>query len=463
MPAIAHRPSTALVIGGSIAGLLAARVLSELYPEVIVFERDALDSPAPRKGVPQGRHAHALLAGGQQALEELFPGLVEELRRQGAPRGQGRFFSDGGYFHPLGKALQGLFVSRGCLEAEVRLRVRARPNVRLVTHADVRGMVMNETRTRVRGLRFARVSGHGEETLEGDLLVDASGSGSRTPDWLEALDFPRPRLERVDVRMGYATRLYRRRPGDLGGDLLVSIPATRGNRRASGMLAQEGARWIVTIAGYFGDDPPTDPLGFLEFARTLPAPDVYDFLRTATPLDDPVAFRFPANRRYRYDALARLPENLVVLGDALCSFTPIYGQGMTVAALEALALRACLKAHPAHLGRAFFKKAKRAVDIAWTISAGRDRRLSDAGDPSLRGRFLGWYLNKLQVAARVDPVVSLAFRRVANLLDAPPHLLRPSVLARVLWGNLRWACRTRRGDKATPQQPARSAAADGIS
>jgi hypothetical protein len=242
----------------------------------------------------------------------------------------------------------------------------------------------------------------------------------------------------IEVKMGYATRFYRRQPEHLQGDLFVNVAPTLDNRRAAGMLAQEGERWIVTLAGYCGDYPPTTEPGFLEFARSLPTPDVYEVIRTATPLSDPVPFKFPANLRRHYERLAHFPAGLLVFGDAICSFTPIYGQGMTVAALEALALQACLKAGVSQLAPRFFKQASQVVDIPWSITAGNDLRLTQPDrnyTPMMR--FINWYLDKLQIAARHDPAVAFAFQRVANLMATPSSLLQPHLALRVLWRNLR--------------------------
>jgi 2-polyprenyl-6-methoxyphenol hydroxylase-like FAD-dependent oxidoreductase len=209
------------------------------------------------------------------------------------------------------------------------------------------------------------------------------------------------------------------------------------------MLAQEGDRWIVTLAGYFGDNPRTDESGFLEFARSLPVPDVYDVIRTATPLSDATSYRFPANQRRRYDKLRRFPEGFLVLGDALCSFTPIYGQGMTVAGLEALALRDCLGMGTRHLAQRFFRRASKPVNIAWTITVGNDARLggtAQARQPT--ARLLDWYMDRLHIAARHDARVASAFLRVANLIDAPSALLSPRIALRVLRGNWPFAART---------------------
>lgn len=447
---------TAVVIGASMAGLLAARVLAERYGEVIIIERDTLPHGADhRRSVPQSRHAHALLGGGREALETLFPGLTDALVARGAVRGGRRIFSGGGYHHPVNRGPEGLFVSRPLLEDEVRTRVRALPNVRIIEGCDVHGLTTSAGGTRVNGLRLARRGvGAAKETVAADLIVDAGGRGSRTPAWLDSLGYPQPEEELVDVKMGYATREYRREPAHLDGNLMLTVAPTRANRRACGMLAEEGDRWIITLAGYFGDYPPTDEAGFLEFARSLPTPEIAEVVRSATPLTDLLPFRFPANQWRHYERLARFPEGLLVIGDAIASFTPIYGQGMTVAAREALALRDCLARGTDQLAPRFFKRASAAVAIAWSITVGNDRKLSGSPD-SQAGvkRLLNWYLGKLQVAARRDETVAYAFLRAANLLAAPPSLLRPDIALRVLWGNLRVPGRDRSGEGRRKPQP----------
>ena len=432
---------TAVVIGASMGGLLAARVLADFFQQVVIIERDALPTTAEsRKGVPQGQHAHALLGRGREILEGFFPGLTRELLAQGAVQGQGRFHSNGGVFCQSPNAPQGVFVSRPCLELAVRGRVQALPNVQMRDNCDVLGLTTSEDRGRVTGLRcWERAEGAGEETVRADWVVDASGRGSRTPAWLEAMGYAKPEVELVEVGMGYTTRFYRREPDHFNGDVMVNISPTPGNRRACGMMAQEGDRWIVTLAGYFGDHPPTDEAGYLEFARSLAIPDVHNVIHKTTPLTEPVTHKFPSNQRRHYEKMRRFPEGLLVFGDALCSFTPIYGQGMTVAAIEATVLHSCLGQGQEMLAARFFRQASQVLDIPWNITVGNDLRLTPNPHFSLPVRFINWYVGKLQVAARHDPELSLAFMKVANLFVPPPSLLRPRLAWRVFIGNLRLA------------------------
>jgi 2-polyprenyl-6-methoxyphenol hydroxylase-like FAD-dependent oxidoreductase len=437
--------STAVIIGGSMAGLLAARVLAETFAHVMVLDRDELpDAAVARKGVPQARHAHALLGRGLVALEGLFPGIGQELQERGAQRGHGRFYSGGGYHRINPRGAGGLFVSRPCLEHVVRERVRQLPQVTFLQGCAVEGLLASDDRQRVTGVRYTHgargargAPGAGEQECAAALVVDASGRGSRLPAWLEALGYAPPETEVVEVHMGYSTRFYRRAATDLNGDLMINIAPTPDNRRACGMMAQEGDRWIVTLAGYHGDHPPTDEQGYLEFARRLPVPDVYTLIASATPLTDPVPYRFRSNQWRHYERLQRFPSGLLAIGDAIASFTPIYGQGMTVAAMEAEALRAALAGSPERLAARYFPAAARVVAMAWTITVGNDATL--LRDPGLRNPTpapVRWYLGKVQVAARTDPRVSAAFQRVGQLFDPAPTLLHPAIAWRVLRAGL---------------------------
>src|SRR5262249_46295906 len=219
--------------------------------------------------------------------------------------------------------------------------------------------------------------GNGEEhTVLADLVVDASGRGSSSPAWLESLGYIRPEEERIEIGIGYTTRVYRRRPEDLGGKTAVVIAGSGPNWRNGALLYQTEDRWIVSIGGYFGDHAPDDQQMFAAYARSFPTSDIYDIVSRAEPLSDFVRYRYPANLRRRYERLARFPKGYLVFGDAICSFNPVYGQGMTVAAQEALLLADCLAASDeADLPRRFFKAVERVVDVPWDITVGNDLRI----------------------------------------------------------------------------------------
>lgn len=433
----------AVVIGASMSGLLAARVLADYFRQVVVIERDTFPPlREQRQGVPQGRHAHGLLARGREVLEELFPGLTQALQAQGALlgdlAGNVRWFIEGGYHCQFSSGLESLLVSRPCLEAYVRQRLLALPNVKAVENCAAVALEATADRTRIRGVRLSPSGPDGLETCEADLVVDATGRGSLAQKWLEAIGYSRPIEEEVRIQVGYSTGIFRRQAHHLQGDKAIVIAVSPDTKCAGVMLAQEGDRWIVTLAGYFGRFAPTDLPGFVEFASQLPAPDIFDVVREAEPLSTLVPARFPANQRRRYEMLPRFPEGLLVTGDAICSFNPIYGQGMTVAAMEALALGECLAEGSQRLAAKFFRRAAKIVDNPWSIAVGNDLRIPEVeGRRSFGVHMINRYIARLHVAARRDRSAAQAFHRVANLMAPPSSLLHPRVAVSVLWGSLK--------------------------
>jgi 2-polyprenyl-6-methoxyphenol hydroxylase-like FAD-dependent oxidoreductase len=431
----------AVVLGASMGGLAAARVLADAYRRVTVVDRDLLPAPGvQRRGVPQGRHAHGLLARGREVLEELFPGLTDELVARGALYGDlqlhGRWYNEGVRLRQAPSGLNSLSVSRPLLEGHVRQRLAASPNVSIVDGCEVAGLVATPDRRRVTGVRTLRRGVGPEQVLEADLVVDATGRGSRSPAWLTGLGYEPPEQETVRPRIAYASAVYRRRPAEhLGGDRVVIVAATHATRHGAAMLAMEGDRWIVTLFGYMGERPPTEPGEFADWATTLAAPDVHQVISSAELLQAPVPAHFPASVRLRYERLDRFPEGYVVTGDAVCSFNPVFGQGMTVSALEALALRDCLRDGAGQLGQRFFRFAAKLVDIPWGIAVGADLRFPEVEGPRTpKVRMVNAYLARLHVAAGSDPVLGRAFLRVVNLIDPPEHLMRPELAFRVMRG-----------------------------
>ena len=429
----------AVVLGGSVAGLLAARVLAESYPQVTVLDRDTLAlGVAPRRGVPQGRHVHALLARGQLVLEELFPGLTDELADRGAPvgdmLGDARLLFGG---HRLARAATGLRVvsaSRPLLEDRIRARVRALATVRFAPPCDVAGLRASPDGRRVVGVRvLRRADASAGETIDADLVVDATGRGSRTPRWLASLGFEPPEEERVRVDVGYATRRYRLPADALRGDLAYVHGPTPERPRGGALARLEGDTAMLTLFGMLGDHPPRDAAGFDGFARSLHFPDLHEVIAGAEPLDEPVGFRFPANMRRRYERLRNFPDGLVVFGDAFCSLNPIYGQGVTVAALQALALREHLQPRSLPGGRRVLRSLANVIDAPWELAVGADLSLPGVDGPrSTRRRVANAYMSRLLAAAAHDPQLAQAFVRVTGLIDPPEALLRPSTMLRIL-------------------------------
>lgn len=439
----------AVVVGGSIAGLLAARVLAEHAERVTIVERDRFpEDPEPRAGVPQGRHLHVLVDGGQRALEQLLPGVLDELREQGSPRvglPEDVVQWQGGAWYRRTPATMYLFTaSRPLVEHVLRRRVLADPRIRTAEGTDAVGLAGGAGRVRGVLLR-ERGAGRNKEprTLEADLVVDASGRGSRAPEWLAAIGAEPPREEVIDTGLAYATRVYRPGPaadgGDFAGQYIVPNPE---QTHAGVVLPIEGGRYLVTLSGLRGEEPPTDEDAFEKYAEKLPHPILRDWLAKAEPESAVHGFRKTANVRRRYDLPGRRPAGFLVTGDALCTFNPIYGQGMSVAAIGAVALREAL-ADPRRtpttrrVQRALFDASKQ----AWDISAGADKNMpgarGDAVGTRAADRPAAWYLKRVQERAPGDPVVGAAFRSALSLAEPLSALFAPPVLRAVLFGPVR--------------------------
>jgi flavin-dependent dehydrogenase len=311
--------------------------------------------------------------------------------------------------------------------------------VAIIDGCEAAGLVTTAARHRVTGVRILHLAGDGaEETLDADLVLDATGRGGRTPAWLATIGYDPPPEEQLTIQLKYATRHLRLRPGALGGQQMVTVGAEPGRPTGFVLFAQEQDRWILTAIGYDGHHPPTDPERFLAFVETAAPPDVFAAIRDAEPLDDIVAHRFPANLRRRYERLRRFPAGLLVFGDAICSTNPAYALGMSVAALQAVALRDSLAGGDRDLARRFFRAAAKPVDMAWLNAVGADLALPQVKGPRpLPVRVINAYVNRVLTAAERDPAIAERFLRIAALQDPPKRLFRPSTATRVLLGSLR--------------------------
>jgi 2-polyprenyl-6-methoxyphenol hydroxylase-like FAD-dependent oxidoreductase len=427
-----------VVLGAGIAGLLAARALADHSDNVVVVEHDALqDAVADRRGVAQGRHLHALLARGQQVLEAMFPGITEDLASAGARTGDllacSRLYLSGHRLRPAPSGLTAISASRALLELHIRRRVLGRANVEVIDGCDASGLLTDAKGSRVIGVRLARSADDDERVLPAGLVVDATGRNGHAASRLDASGVTPVVEESVVVDVAYATRRYRMEPDALAGDLAIIMAPTPAHARAGALGLIEGDTAVVTLAGMAGDRPPLDPAGFEQFAHSLAFPDIRNAIEAAEPLDDPVRHRFPASTWRRFDRLSHLPDGYAVVGDAVCSLNPIYGQGMTVAALEADALGR----HLARRGRLepsrYQREIARIVRPAWEMSAGADLQI-----PGTQGRrrrsygLLGAYVSRLHRAAASDATLSNAFVRVSGLVEPPPRLFDPRVVVRVL-------------------------------
>ncbi|PNG23813.1 FAD-dependent oxidoreductase [Streptomyces cahuitamycinicus] len=431
----------AVVLGGSIAGSLAARMLADAYREVTVIDRDELTGASgPRRAIPQGHHIHALLARGQQILDELFPGFTEELVSIGVPVGDFgtslSWYFGGRMIEKAETGLTCVAAGRPLLEERLRRRIHNLANVTTRERTDVVGLVASPDRSRVTGVRVQpRAEDTADEVLAADLVIDTTGRGSRTPRWLLELGYPEVVEERVKMDLTYTTCDFR---GPLHfdpiGDDIALIPVATPAMPRGAIFARLPDRYAVSLTGVLGDRPPTDHEGFLAYVESLPVPEIHKAVRDAEPLGPAMSFHFPASIRRRYERQSRHPEGLLVMGDAACVFNPVYGQGMTVAAIESLVLRRHLE-QGAPRPHAFFRDLAKVIDAPWEMSAGADLGFPGVeGNRTLKVRVGNAYIPRLQAAAAHDGKLSAAFLRTAGLVDPPQALMRPGVVSRVLRG-----------------------------
>lgn len=455
------RRDHAVVIGASMGGLLTARVLSDHYARVTVLERDALPVPwVNRRGVPQGWHPHALLPRGRRTLERLFPGFTDAMREAGAPVYQNlrdlRFEAVG---HLLCRADHELpepvvQASRPYVESWVRERVVGRANIVLRDHTPVVAPLHSDGR--ITGVRIG--TGSGDTDLRADLVVDTSGRAARTPVWLGELGYGRPPEDELTVRVTYVTQRLRLRSGS-GLEPLILYGMRPGRPQGMALFHYEHDTWLFTVTGIADAAVATDRDAMLAAIRPWAPADVHDAVADALPLDDPVAFRYPASRRRHYERMRRFPRGLLVLGDAVCSVNPLYGQGMSLAAAEADALDRLL-AEPDDrddaLARRFFRAISPTVDAAWQLSTGADLALPEVeGRRPLPVRVVNAWVDRVLAAAGVDADVARTFLQVSGLIDPPARLFHPGLVATVV--------RRNRGRRGTPAAAAHSPGRTGSS
>lgn len=428
----------ALVIGASIAGLLAARILSDYFGQVTVIEQDQLSGAVQtRKGAPQGQHIHLLTNKGANIINEFFPNLFQELATNGAmaidPTNDFHWFHFGKWKLQFPGPLRISAQSRPLLEYHIRQRVLARSNVRILDGCKVTGFIGEQADSPgIRGIQLRRHA-QNEEYIHTNLIVDASGRGSQTPRWLENLGHPAVEETVIRIGVGYASRMYRRPDTSFNWKVLGIYANPPETKRLGYLFPVEGNTWIVTLSGYLHDHPPVDDAGFLEFARSLPVPDLYHVIKDATPLGPIAVHKFPTDRWRHYER-SPLPDGLVVLGDAACSFNPIYGQGMTVAALGVQTLRDCLqqqqrKGTMAGFPRSFQKELAKVIAGPWQFTTGEDFRYPEvAGKRSFSLGMLHNYTRRVSNLCESNELAAQTFYEVLMMMKPPTALFHPGIL-----------------------------------
>ncbi|MFD5568552.1 FAD-dependent oxidoreductase [Streptomyces cadmiisoli] len=438
----------AVVLGGSLAGLLAARVLSDHAESVVIVERDALPSTAARRpGTPHAGQLHTLMHGGRMQLRRFFPGFEDEAEAGGAIVSSPyniRAYADG--VPKVSDGTMGLLSSsRPFLEALVRRRTLALPNVKVLT-CRVKGLQFRDGA--VTGVRCGPVPGSGEgagaaaeEWVEdADFVVDATGRASKLGDWLEAAGWERPAMRRMLIDIDYATGYFRRTTStpELAAAIAYRTPTATPPRVASGAItAIEDDRWLITLANY-GKQP---PIRTLEEFRKLcgELPPVYREAVSGEALEDILTYHQADSRRRDYHLLKRFPARLIAIGDAVASFNPVYGQGMSSAALQASALSEYLRSAPdlRAPARDFLALQRVVVDAAWQISGSADLARPDVDGPYPRGhRLTTWFAEQMARASITDRDVAVRFNSVTYMRSHPSSLAAPSTLLRALRVNL---------------------------
>ncbi|MFK5647303.1 FAD-dependent oxidoreductase [Ornithinimicrobium sp. LYQ121] len=421
------RPRRVFVVGASLAGMFAAAACTGAGHAVTVLERDVLPSaPRPRPGVPQGRQPHVLLYRGLLALEELLPGLGEDLREAGAvdlDTGDLAWLGEAGWSPYRSRQFRILSVTRPLLEHLVLERVRQLPRLAVFDAS----RVVSVSRGRDSPWQVATDDG---SVHDADLVIDASGRGSRLPAWLAGAGVGPVAVSDVDARTGYATREYAVRPGRVGpaGVVVLQTPTTRAGGLA---LPVEGGRWLVTAVGSGEHRPPRDADGFESFLQALCDPAVAEVVGGSWPLSDVAVHRQTANRRLHYERLRPWPSGLLVVGDAFCAFNPVYGQGIAVAACEALLLRRTLERglRPG-TERRLLRDFARLTALPWGIATSEDLRMptSDSAPTAVQSLTGRWVREVARLSAHGDERAQWAMTRVYHLMASPRVLMHPALV-----------------------------------
>jgi 2-polyprenyl-6-methoxyphenol hydroxylase-like FAD-dependent oxidoreductase len=448
-----HQWERAIVMGGGVAGLVTARVLSDFFREVVLVERDPPpDGPHPRPGVPQAHHIHTLLARGRMILDKLYPGFDDDLAAQGillySWGKDTHILTTGGYLRRADLGIQARGHSRAMLEWVLRCRTEQISNIRILSDSAVTGLTIAHN-TAV-GVTYKDTQ---ENELKADLIVDALGRNSPTIAWLEALGYPAPPETSVNPWMGYATRWYQLRPDqalDIPG-VLIQPGVQPGLNRGAAAGRVEDRQVIITLLGMSRDYPPTDEAGFAEFARSLPDDTIQRWIETLDPISPIYGYR-AVNRQRHFERLKRYPERFIVLGDASCALNPIYGQGMSVAALQANMLHDRLAQVTSLDGfaRRFHRRLAHVNRIPWLLATSEDRRYpeTEGTPPNIFERAMFAYIALLFRAASYDDKVARALLRTMQLVMHPAGLFHP----RILLGAM---CALQRG-AASPRYPERA-------
>ncbi|MGE7632652.1 FAD-dependent monooxygenase [Bacillus paramycoides] len=431
----------AIVIGGSIAGKLAAKALSTTFKEVIILEAgERWNGIDPRKRVPQSNHPHVLLKGGEKAIEELFPNITNELIEAGSI--VNNFTRDlkwhqfGLWKQPFIGEVHMIQQSRPMLESHIQNRIEQVSNITTKYEILVEALQVDEKRNKVYGVKAKCLEKGTQEEIHADIVVDASGFGSKSIGWLRAYDIE-VKEEKVRIDLFYATRMFRLKEDEtLDYCNLLMSPSFPEN--PYGVLIQtiEDNRYFVTFSGYANEKAPRTDDEFYNFAENLSIPNVTDFLNKAEAITDIKTYKIPYQVRRRFDLVNNLPEGLLVVGDAQCRFDPVFGQGVSVAAMEAHQLQVLLQGRKQldkTFTQQFYKKAANIIETPWDMTTTEiSRHPQLKRELTMKQKFQLWYTKQIYRLSASDSDVYIRLVRVMNLIRSPFHLFHPKVLLAVL-------------------------------
>lgn len=444
----------AVVLGASITGLLAARELAARFERVVIIERDRLTPDASRPGVPQADHVHVLLAKGLEILEALFPGLTQELTAAGSPEvdwtADCQMMGLGGWNPRFESGLTTRTCSRSLLETLIRQRLETWDTVEFMTGVTVSGLILEQganRRDQVTGVTVRR--GQKRYTVTGELVIDATGRRSPLPQWLTEWGYGLPEETVIDAKLGYASQWFEipaeyhhpstRDRWDWKSLLIWAKPPYQ--TRAGVLYPVEGNRWVVTLSGTGGDYPTAHDRDFLKFARSLRDRAIYDAIRHAMSVSPVKVYRGTANRWRHYEAMDRFPARLVALGDGVCAFNPLYGQGMTVAALSAQKLGQWIdqtqrgdRPNLTRAGDRFRKTLGNVLQLPWLMATGEDLRwpTTEGPEPHWGMRLIQGYLQRVLTLTDQCPAIHKRVWLLQHMAASPWTLVHPAVVGPVI-------------------------------
>lgn len=440
--------SHAIVIGSGIAGLCTAQVLCRYFKEVTVLERGAEPrAKQPRKEVPQGYHLHALLKGGEQALEQLFPGITQAMIQDGSTRINGtkdlKWFHHGVWKKRFEGELSVLLQSRSFLEGHVRLQVEQNPHIRFRYNMMALQPIYDASQNMIIGIQVKEVVSSQPTNLYADMVIDASGYGSMFHQWFTLRDYNCPE-EKVKIDLCYVSQIYQLDvTKQRDWSTLLVYPSAPLEKIGGAISYIEGNRHIVTLLGYDSDLAHSvlqDTRKFINFTKKLPQETIYNELQGSKPLSEIKVYNVPYIVRHHYENVKDFPQRFLFIGDALCRFDPVFGQGMSVAAMEALELDDCLqrewkesKRISTHLTKRFYRKVSKVIDPVWKMILIEDFRYRHvAGKKPIGLSFLQWYTRRIFLRSSQNTDIYNTFIYVMNLLRPASTLFSPSILYKTL-------------------------------